>query len=359
MFPVLVFRIFRTMQAGLTENHMLRKAVKRVLVFFFLGLLAISCSPDRKINKEIKQVDIDRIMIHRYELALFNVDTLDFKGELKSLQSEFRPFLNADLDDPENIRQVLGFVNDPVTRDLFQTSIATYPDLSFLEDDLLLAFKHIKYYFPDWFPPEVYTYVSGLFYESPVNYTGDDLVIAIDMYLGNEFEQYRKVGIPNYKISKMNREYILADCIDEIIRTAFISENFPDHLLDKMIYEGRILHLIDVSIPWVSDEYKIGYTEDELRWCKQNEVNIWAYFVENELLYNSDPLIVNRFVNEGPFTAPFGNESPARAAIWTGWQVVKAYVQRNPEITAIKLADHQDSRSILQQSGYKPRRFGF
>ena len=110
----------------------------------------------------------------------------------------------------------------------------------------------------------------------------------------------------------------------------------------------------------LSDNYKIGFTSDEITWCRRNESNMWAYFIENELLYSSDPLIINRFINDGPFTAPFHHDSPARAALWVGWQIIRAYMNQNPDNTpADLLLTKLHAREILSASRYKPRRFIF
>lgn len=132
-----------------------------------------------------------------------------------------------------------------------------------------------------------------------------------------------------------------------------------NNMLDKMIEEGKVFYLMDRFIPCIADKHKIGFTPSELNWCRKNETNMWAYFIENDLLFNSDPVIINRFVNDGPFTAAFQRESPARAAIWVGWQIVRTYMDRNKQVSLDELIRKQDFRGILRASGYKPRRISF
>ncbi len=326
----------------------------------FSGLLSIcSCSTDNQVNKEALKVSQEKISIMRYEKDLFNIDTTQIQNELSILQKEFLPFLNIDLTDTNNLIQVQKFITDTLIRSIFHETISQYASLQFLEDELTMAFKHIKYYFPNWTPPGIFTYISGLNYETPVICNGSNLIIALDMYLGQDFEAYRKMNFPVYKINRMTREYIVADCIREIISTMFIHEFLPVHLLERMIYEGRQLYMMDMFIPWMNEGYKIGFTQDQLEWCRNNESKMWAYFLENELLFVSDPVVINRFTNDGPFTTAFHNDSPARAAVWVGWQIVQSYMKSNPDVSVAQLSVQKDSQEILNASGYKPKRFGF
>jgi hypothetical protein len=338
---------------------MFRISIKVFLLAGCFVLFLSACSRDGKIRKEIKEITIEEVSIKRYELALFTIDTLQIQEELEQLQNDFGPFLNADLSDPLNIHRIQDFISDTLIRDIYKITMDHYSDLGFLEDDLTLAFKHIMFYFPEWQMPAVYSYVSGLYYEVPVSYNGFELIIALDMYLGEDFELYRKIGMPLYKIQRMTREKIVADCIEEIIRSVFVSDPPPGNMLDKMITEGKIMYLADRFLPLVNDEIKIGFTQEQMKWCRQNEAKIWAYFIENDLLFATDPLLTNRFINDGPFTAAFGNESPARAAVWVGWQITRSYMDRDKSSTPADLIMKHSSMEILQASGYKPRRFGF
>jgi hypothetical protein len=338
---------------------MLRISNKVIVIAGCFVFLLSSCSLDGKIRKEVKEVDIEEVRIKRYEQALFTIDTLKIQEELEQLKNDFGPFLNADLSDPANISRIQDFISDTSVRNLYQITMDHYADLDFLEDELTLAFKHIMFYFPEWTAPEVYSYVSGLYYEVPVSYNGFELIIALDMYLGEDFKLYRKIGMPLYQIQQMTRERIVADCIEEIIRSVLISDPPPGNLLDKMLTEGKIMYLAHRFMPLVNHENKIGFTKEQMKWCRQNEANMWAYFIENDLLFTTDPILMNRFTNDGPFTAAFGKESPARASVWVGWQIIESYMDRDKSSSPADLIMKHNSMEILQASGYKPRRSGF
>ena len=89
-----------------------------------LVLLMISCAGSQH---KFPQADISysavNVSIHRYGKTLFELDTTDFRNQLKSIQKEFLPFLDADLDQPENIIQLLDFVSDSQLRTIYNKTI--------------------------------------------------------------------------------------------------------------------------------------------------------------------------------------------------------------------------------------------
>jgi hypothetical protein len=61
-----------------------------------------------------------------------------------------------------------------------------------------------------------------------------------------------------------------------------------------------------------------------------------------------------RLTGDGPFTAFFSEDSPAKAGIWIGWRIVCRFMENNPKITPAQLMENQDFQSILSLSAYNP-----
>ena len=114
---------------------------------------------------------------------------------------------------------------------------------------------------------------------------------------------------------------------------------------------------MDAVMPEISDTLKIGYTKEQLNWCKEYESGIWAYFIENNLLYESDYLKIQKYLAEAPFTPGIGEKSNSapKLGIWTGWQIVKKYMNKNPELSLQHLMLEENAQKILTESKYKPR----
>ena len=110
-------------------------------------------------------------------------------------------------------------------------------------------------------------------------------------------------------------------------------------------------------MPEVADTLKIGYTTGQLQWCEKNEGGIWAYFLENELLFNSDYIKIQKYLAEAPFTPGIGDNSDSapKLGVWLGWQIVRAYMEKNSNVTLQQLLEETDAQKILTGARYKPK----
>jgi hypothetical protein len=124
-----------------------------------------------------------------------------------------------------------------------------------------------------------------------------------------------------------------------------------------MIYNGKIMYFMDKILPDAGDTLKISYTRDQLKWCTDFEPKIWAYFLEENLLYETDYPKIQKYLTEAPFTPGLGerNESAPKLAVWTGWQIVRAYMDKHPEVTLQQLMANKDAQKILNESKYRPK----
>ncbi len=319
-------------------------------------LLITSCRNNKKNKLDIelpKDAKID-VKIYRYEKVLMNLNVDNLKNELKLNKKDYMFFLDANLDDTLNILRIYNFIKDPATHEIYDALLKKYPDVKWLENDLSTAFTYFKHYFPNKNIPKVYTYHSFMDYQNRVIYLDTVMAIALDMYLGKGFKLYPSVEIPKYLAARLDSNYIIPDCMNVIAESMFKFDPNNKSLLDYMIYRGKILYITDALIPKVSDEIKIGYTKEQIDWCKKNEANIWAFFIHNNLLYNKDFHKIRPFISEGPKTNGFPG-SPPRMAEWVGWQIVKYYME-NKKTELKDLVGLNDSQGILQGSKYKPQK---
>ena len=320
---------------------------------FFLIIL-ISCSSQKsRTDVDVSGIEIREIEINRYEEALFAIDPDSLRQGLKKIDPRYEIFLGPEWDTPRNLTQLKAYITDPKIRELYHDTKEKYPDLNFLSRELTKAFQHYKYYYPEKEIPAVYSYVSGLHYEHPVEYGKQVLIIGLDNYLGKDYPAYKKLGIPLYKARLMSREYIALDCFRELAMMQTPGYETRS-LLDEMILQGKFLYFLDAMLPDKADHRKIGYTQDEILWCHAHEADIWAFLIENDLLYSRDFQSIKSFISDAPFTKGFGNDSPGRLGVWVGWQIVRKYMEKNPGVKLQQMLDNKDAQDILMHSGYKP-----
>lgn len=319
------------------------------VIIILAGLVA--CKSD---NKKNLQQDSAAKGIKRYEVALFNIDTSDFTNGIREIYPDYNVFMGNQVPDESGIKQLREFVTDPHMRSTYNYTMQQFPDLTWLFNQLDKSFTIYKKHFPKKQIPTVYSYISGYDIQMPVKFADSVLIIGLDMYLGRDYPPYKEMGYPVYIINRLSKEYILSDCFKEI-GWANTTRNRTSTLLDAMIEEGKALYFTQVMLPGEPGENLMKYSPEQLAWIEANEQNLWSFMIENQLLYSTDAKAITTFMTDGPFTSGFSTESPSRMGHWLGWQIVKAYMNKN-SVSLPDLMATTDSQTILQKSGYKPVR---
>ncbi len=320
--------------------------------------LMSACNSDnsRNLDFDVSKIDIGNLEIKRYEQDLFSINPKNVKEGLKEIQEKYKVFLAADLENENNLKQITDFITDEELLKAFHASEAKYSDLKPVTQELEIAYKYYKHYFPNRPTPKTFTYISGFEYEYPVQMADDVLIIGLDLYLGKDFNTYRQIGIPEYKIDRMQAQYISVDCMKEIASHLIPRSQNSTTFLDEIINYGKIMYFLDATLPLKEDYLKMGYLPEKLQWISENEANLWAFIIDNEVLFSSDYEIIRKFMSDGPFTAAFSKKAPSRIGGWFGWQIVRSYMNKHPDVKLSDLINNDNSGMIFTQSKYKPQR---
>ncbi len=349
---------------NLATNTVLMRP-KQIYLFFLICLIFLSCN-DKK-APDISNIKLN-MKIERFDQELGSIKTDEISEKVPALRKKYSWFFDDYMEKIINAGQVNDTVYYTNLRSIIQnkdylelksTVDKTFPDLKQQEEEINRAFKYIRYYYPKQKLPRLISFLSGFAVQTPI---GNDYIgIGLDMFLGksgSRFYPALRQSIPGYIARRFNPQNISPRVIESFIR----EEMFPDqdsdrNLLSKMIYNGKILYLMDAVMPETNDSLKIGYTQEQLDWCSENEASIWAYFLQNELLFESDYMKIQKYLAEAPFTPGVGenSDSAPKLGIWTGWQIIRKYMDKNPEISLQQLMLEKDSQKILTDSKYKPR----
>ena len=81
---------------------------------------------------------------------------------------------------------------------------------------------------------------------------------------------------------------------------------------------------------------------------------MWERIQYYEHLYSRDPLVLQKYIGDGPNTVYFTEDSPARAAIWIGYRIVCDFMQRHPDMEILPMMMEVRADSILRESLYRP-----
>jgi len=337
----------------------MREIISKILfIIIFLSLLPSCGEKERYYNIDLKHVEPVAVNVHRYEQALFSIDRQNFKKGLAAIAPEFELILTDRYAEPQNIVQLLNFINDPLLQKAYAATQKKYNDIEWIVSGISDGYRRFRYFYPDIETVELYTYVSGYNYEEPVRFFDNNtILLGLDNYLGAEFEAYKKVQIPQYISKRMDNVSLLPDIFHTLIAQNFEWNEKPQLLIDNMISKGKTYYFLNILLPSCKKEHQIGYTKEQWDFCKENEDQIWRHFIENDLLFNSNYRNIRTFILEAPFTSGFPQESPGRIGQWMGWQIVTAYMKNNPKVTLQELMNDCDYKNILQKSGYKPKSF--
>jgi hypothetical protein len=336
------------------------------LVFFLTGFSACNSGENKPEERLIPNVSdekesIKQLNIARFEQDLFRCSDRTFVNDTLDIRKKYNSFFDlftsriirvGNIQQPLFKQNLLGFLNDPDIKSVYSECQKQYPNLEAEEMALSEAFGRYHRIFPDSLIPQLVSMISGFNYTIA---TSDSvLAIGLDMYLGTKCRFYELLAMPQFKTQNMNRRNIVTDAIRGYLMAAFPMNAKTDDLISWMVYHGKIAFLSQLLLPELNEALILGYTDKQAAYNKENESLIWSHFVDKQLFYSKDFNDQVNYINDGPFTPGFTQETPPRMGVWLGLQLVKKYMDQNRQVTIPELMKNNDMHAIFKQSGYKP-----
>ncbi len=232
-----------------------------------------------------------------------------------------------------------------------------FPDTKNINEQVKSILQYTKHYFPKYFIPQLYYYNSGLLVQVPAMTFGDSILgIGLQMYLGSDYKHYADVQLPSYQIAKCTPEYIAPSVAATIYGSMYPVPDDGKTLLNLMIQRGKKLYFMHKVLPQTKDNVIIGFTPKQMEWCEKNREMVWSMFKANELLYMQNMQKTMPYVSEGPSSQGLPPEAPGNVGSWIGYEIVKAYMQKNTNVTLQQLLEMPVAEAdFLQKSGYSGR----
>ena len=334
-----------------------KKIIIKILICFLILFSACQKNPYKV---DISEEDL-QIHIKRFEVDLFSMDLDSVEASIPGFYDKYGDFFDlfnyriiniggaGQRTYPEYLKI---FLTDYLNYEVYKKTMEIYPDVDDLEEELTIAFRHYHHYFPENQIPDILTFISR-FNQSVVIAEGI-IGIGLDKYLGSNEDYYKKLGLSQYMIHNMHRDKIPSDCMMALALSDYEYNDSVDNLISDMIYNGQIMFYVKSMLPHQPDSLIMGFSDEEMNFCLNNEAGMWEYLVENKLLFETDRMTIRKFTGVGPFTKDFTSESPARAAVWIGWRIVEAYSRKNPHIGLKEIMNEKDYQKILTISEYNP-----
>lgn len=341
-----------------------------VFLLFYSLIFQSACQSDK--GKDIPNVSDIAVSVDlkRFDKSLFAIDTNNVVEGLSSLENKYGEFADIFFGQilgssdkriaPEGHEKYMrGFVAHSSLRKLYDTTQVVFPNFKNIEKDFAEAFRYYRYYFPEQpLSGEVVTFISeysigGFLY-------GDNSIgIGLDYYLGETYP-YQQLNPANPNFSQyltrtFNKDHLIMKSIKLLVQD-LLGNVRGNKLLDHMIHNGKELYLLDKLLPHAPDSVKMEYSQKQVDWVNENEANIWAYLIEEDLIYSAEHGLFRKFIEYSPNSPGMPDEAPGRTASWLGWQIIKTYMKRHPETSLQELINMRDAQAIMDASRYKPRR---
>ena len=332
---------------------MLRRTIFILIVFTIFGCKNKFDIDISKVNFETKVIRFDQELIY---ISRNNIDsiskTLDEKYDFFEIYNKYIASLGSYKN--KNYYQKLELFRNYLNENkVFADARLVYNKFNEIEKGINSGFKHLLYYFPNKKIPKIYSIFSG--FNESVIIDSNYLAFSVDKYLGEKNPNYNALRIPMYLRYRLQPNRIPYDCLYAYCFTEFPINQDQNNLLGNIIHNGKIAYLMRALFPKLPEHEIIGYTKEQYKWCKKNEEQMWSTIIKRKHFYTTSLKIINNYIGESPYTSGFPIESPPRAGIWIGYQIVKKFMNKHNKTTLKELIlNNNDYQKILKKTGYNP-----
>ena len=344
--------------SGIQSNRFVY--MKRILLFISIAFITLSCHRAKKIP-DVSGIKIS-LEVERFEKDFFALDTTHLNTSLEALSKKHPGFTQDFLfnilgTSPDSaMQQVPSFIRS--YRNLATAAIDKYKDISTITEQVKQGFRFVHYYFPKYkLPAKLVTFIG------PINSYGSILTpnamaVGLQLYMGKDYPLYlSQEGQEMYPLFISRRfepAYIVVNGIKNIIEDMYPNNSLGKPLVEQMVESGKRMYVLGQLLPNLPDTIKTGYTLQQLESCYTSEKNIWSFFVQGDLLFNTDPNITRDYLNDGPNTPALGEASPGNIGQFVGMQIVSKWME-NQKNLSLEALMKTPAKQIFEEAKYKPR----
>lgn len=338
----------------------MNKRIYNILLATILIAIVPGCGRSRRYFP--RHTAPEHITVVRFDSALIAWGEQSDKVSIQALTKaypDFMPFyceaiLGVSAQDTDYLAQALPmYLNDTLYGFQATNKVVeeTFRDFSQVSKPLDRAFGRIKYLYPEWPMPKLYTFVSG--FNGNVLFMDDDMAVGLDMYLGSDYPYY------NHVVYQYQKQTMRPECIAADLTSAYLFKNIPytstkQRLIDQMLYRGKVMYMLSVIMDDTPNYEIMGYTREQWDWAMKHERQVWNRIMDKRDLFKTEQLMLTGYLNDGPFTSEISQEAPPRLGTWIGWRIAESYMAHHDQITLQQLISEGDAEMILRESYYRP-----
>ena len=90
-----------------------------------------------------------------------------------------------------------------------------------------------------------------------------------------------------------------------------------------------------------------------MEYLKNSIPEVWAYFIERDLLFTNNFSEINRYVGERPKVLEIDPSCPGRVGRYLGYLIVKSF-EENSGLSPMEVMEESDAQKIFRNSGFNP-----
>ncbi|MDQ1086477.1 gliding motility protein [Siphonobacter sp. SORGH_AS_1065] len=336
--------------------------MRKILIISFLaGILGglVACDQtkdsDQYTVKSLPGADAIQIQlsIERLDSSLFASTTpQQFKLWVDSHAAFVNNYFlkNGLQDSTQLLTELYRRVNEPSLREFYKQTQASFGNFDTLRSELTTAFKNMKAYDSSFKVPRIQLAFSG-FLGSDLIVSDSVIIIGLDYFLGSN-AKFRP-DVYGYQMWRYNPKALVPQILF-VLSEQYAKNNPQDQtMLSEMINYGKGYVFAQTMLPQTPDSLLIGYTGRQLAETKIAQDLVWGHFIDNKLLYETNPNKRIKYLGDRPQTPEIGPRCPGSIGRWLGWQIVRYYEMNNPNVSLQELMKNQNARQILESSKYR------
>lgn len=301
--------------------------------------------------------------MERLDQVLFNMDTLHIKDSLLG-RNTLHPFLSEVLlkqmlaiDSGNSEAALLSFLN--VYRPIY-TAVQKLNAPVIAHPQLQTLFKNLHYYFPTYQLPKKIIYFIGPLDGFGNSIGSDYMAIGLQMFLGDTSSWYQSEQIQKYFPPYISRNFtprfIPITAAKNLLQDIAPNSRVTRGLIIEMIELGKRQYILKKILPATNDADLFGYSAVQYEATMKAEQDIWRFLLKMNLVFSKDPKVATQLLSEGPFSLYFGNEIPGNVGLFIGYQIVRSFMEQQPEQDQSNLIVllQMPAEKIFTDSKYKP-----
>jgi hypothetical protein len=337
------------------------KYLKFNLLFCLISLL-FSCTQTEdnqtSTDPDLTNVKVE-VNIQRLDKEMFACQSkdelLEFFDKYPNFISDYFQVPTAEFD--KLAEQLLPLISNKGLQEFYQQSQSpAFFGNQNLENDFREAFQHLKYYYPNFKEPKIYTTFTGFFGQGVL--PNRELIVSDSViYIGLDYFMGKKgkylPDIYDYQLRKAAPQAIVPQAV-LLLSERYNALNQKDKtLLSEMVWYGKSYVFAHTMMPNTEDSLFIGYSSQQLTDTYTYQKDIWDHFIKNQLLYTTQDPQKAKYVGERPTTPEIGKGCPGTIGRWLGWRIVGKYFDENEKLTIQDLMKQTDAQKIFEASKYK------